>query len=155
MSAEWVENNLKVYHVDSKRLLELKSRFEGKSLFRQYGSIDTDAVMSGDLWKLPNWGTHQPLVSDSFRVSEDGTKAILTFCTAWCPPIEQLFALERSGFEVAMLFKDDERTGSYCHGQFETSAVDNSRWGANVFPDSFEEGFGWVRYPGKMPEGCR
>jgi len=115
----WCMNNVTIAHDDPAKLTELVDAYKRGELMEHFLPTPTDE--NGELdkdwwdWRVNNWGTKWDVGGeDAFVDRPDQTTVVLSFDSAWSPPIEfyifmkgQDFDIRASYFEPGMGFCGD------------------------------------------------
>lgn len=166
----WCNNTLELKHADPAMIQRAKSAFENGGFLNEFIPIPKELQITAtsgngmdeelkqkyqsniekygyDNWYhfcIGEWGTKWDVNRDSGSAILEEDTLILSFDTAWSPPIEAYKKLENMGFEIWALYYESGMMfcGSYGQGSDEFYDIDaGSEWVRENIPRYLDEEF--------------
>ena len=165
----WCNNTLELKHADPAMIQRAKNAYENDGFLNEFIPIPKElqitaspATQDEELQKIyasnkekygydnwydfcvGEWGTKWDVNGDGRSAILEGDTLILSFDTAWSPPIEAYKKLENMGFEVWALYYESGMMfcGSYGQGSDEFYDIDaGSEWVKENIPRYLDEEF--------------
>ena len=99
----WCNNNLTVSSDDPNLIAKFEKAFESNGLFEYF--MPNPKGEWEYSWSVENWGTKWDIKGEEINVIQvDEDRIIISFDTAWSPPIEFYEHLESLGYEVVGMY---------------------------------------------------
>lgn len=122
----WCSNNVTLRHSDPAFIQRAVKSFNREKLLNEFVPMPEE-LKEGEgwyEWRINNWGTKWDVGSsdDGFCKTKNQNCVVLTFESAWSPPIEAYRAMEALGFEIEAHYYEPGLAffGSYMEGVEDT-----------------------------------